>query len=81
MLSILSGEASLGDFLMVISAICVIIFILSENKKTRVITGIIWIATIIPEPTHIPYRIGGIVVFGGTTLLIRYIVRKIRKTS
>ena len=78
MIPILEGTASLGDFLMVISAVCVIIFVYSENKRVRVITGLIWLATIIPEPNHIPYRIAGIVIFGGIALLAKYIVRKIK---
>ena len=79
MFSIIEGTGSLGDLLRVVSAVCVIILILSEHKRIRVITGIIWIAPLIPEPTHLPYRIGGIVVFGGAACFIRYMVRKSEK--
>ena len=80
MIPLLEGTASLSDLLMVISSICVIVFILSENKRVRAITGLIWLATLLPIPSHLPYRFAGIVIFGGITLFARHIVRKIRKT-
>lgn len=81
MFDIIEGDADLETLLMVVSAICVIIFVLVNNKKVRIISGIIFLLTFIPNPDRIPYRIGSIVVFGGITLLIKYLVERYKSNK
>ena len=74
MLDILQGDADLNTVLHVVSSICVMVAILINNKKVRIISIIIFIASIPPVPYDIPYRLGSIIVFGMISIIIRLIV-------